>query len=151
MRRDDGTYNLTACSGTPRLMAPEVANGQPYNETCDSYSFAILFWQIMSCKIPYELYTPKTLREKVYNGACKRPPMDESWNESIQQVMRSGWAHDLARRSNMSQMILLLRKAVQECGIDQVHLEHTLWRGAFMFRRHSSRGKGLRDITDSEY
>ena len=31
----DGCYNLTAMTGTPRYMAPEVALNKPYNESCD--------------------------------------------------------------------------------------------------------------------
>jgi hypothetical protein len=31
------------------------------------YSFAILLWEMLSLKTPYELYA-KSLREKVYNG-----------------------------------------------------------------------------------
>ena len=46
-------YHFTQMCGTPRYMAPEVALGEPYNETCDVYSFAILFWQLLSLEQPY--------------------------------------------------------------------------------------------------
>jgi serine/threonine protein kinase len=55
VRNTDGTYNLTEMTGSPRYMAPEVANAKPYNATCDSYSFAILLWEMVSLQVPYEM------------------------------------------------------------------------------------------------
>ena len=75
-RNPDGTYNMTNDTGSLRYMAPEVANGKPYNATCDSYSFSILLWQILSMKAPYELYTPTALREK---GECDRYTCPALW------------------------------------------------------------------------
>mmetsp|Transcript_747 Transcript_747/g.976 ORF Transcript_747/g.976 Transcript_747/m.976 type:complete len:108 (+) Transcript_747:992-1315(+) len=49
-------------------MAPEVGVGKPYNHTCDSYSFAILLWQMMSCEEPFTRYNMRLLRKKVWTG-----------------------------------------------------------------------------------
>jgi serine/threonine protein kinase len=80
---EDGTYNLTGMTGSLRYMAPEVANSKPYNATCDVYSFAILLWEIVALKTPFEQYTPQSLRERVFNKLHKRPPIDESWPNCI--------------------------------------------------------------------
>ncbi|KAL3937478.1 MAG: hypothetical protein SGARI_002109 [Bacillariaceae sp.] len=55
------TWNLTGETGTPRYMAPEAALNQPYNASCDTYSFCVLFWQILMLKKPFELYTARAM------------------------------------------------------------------------------------------
>ncbi len=54
--RDSDTYKLTGETGSPRYMAPEIANRRPYNQKADVYSFALLFWQICELKVPYDDY-----------------------------------------------------------------------------------------------
>jgi serine/threonine protein kinase len=135
LRNEDGTYNLTEMTGSPRYMAPEVANGKPYNATCDSYSFAILLWEMLSLKPPYELYTPKSLREKVYNGAHKRPLINEEWSVPMKLLLKRGWAKDLQDRSTMHAIVLILRKeCVRARDGDDSGLEHNRRRSTFVFR-----------------
>jgi serine/threonine protein kinase len=135
LRNTDGTYNLTEMTGSPRYMAPEVANSKPYNATCDSYSFAILLWEIMSLKTPYEMYTPKTLREKVYNGAHKRPPINVDWSVPVKLLLRKGWTPDLHDRSTMGAIVTILRKeCVRARDGDDSGLEHNRRRSTFVFR-----------------
>jgi serine/threonine protein kinase len=135
LRNKDGTYNLTEMTGSPRYMAPEVANANPYNATADCYSFSILLWQIISLQTPYELYTPKSLREKVYNGAHKRPPVNEEWSVQVKLLLRRGWTQDLHDRITMDAMVTILRK---ECVCarhgDDSGLEHNRRRSTFVFR-----------------
>ena len=45
---EDGTYKLTGDTGSLRYMAPEVSLGKPYNDTVDTFSFAILCWQMLA-------------------------------------------------------------------------------------------------------
>jgi len=101
----DSTYNLTAQSGSLRYMAPEVANGLCYNDTCDVYSFGILFWQLLTLQDPYELYTPQTLREKVYNGLHKRPPLKDDMTENIQLFLDRCWHKNLLHRPSMQTVV----------------------------------------------
>ena len=116
-------------------MSPEVANSQPYNATCDVYSFAILLWEMLALKLPYELYTPKSLREKVYNGAAKRPPVDATWNNSMKILLKRSWEHDLHQRPSMDHVYKILRKelaAIRDG--DDSGLEHVRRRSTFVFR-----------------
>jgi serine/threonine protein kinase len=64
---NDGTYHLTSMTGSPIYMAPEVGlgGGRTYNEKCDGYSFAILLWEMLTLKTPFELYTVKKLTSRV--------------------------------------------------------------------------------------
>jgi serine/threonine protein kinase len=135
LRNGDGTFNLTGMTGSLPYMAPEVANAKPYNATCDSYSFAILLWEMMSLKRPYEQYTPTSLREKVYNGAHKRPPINEEWSVPVKLLLRRGWTQNLHDRFTMDAMVTILRK---ECVCardgDDSGLEHSRRRSTHVFR-----------------
>ncbi|KAI3408099.1 uncharacterized protein J3R85_020430 [Psidium guajava] len=49
---------MTAETGTYRWMAPEVINHQRYDEKADVFSFAVVLWELITAKIPYENMTP---------------------------------------------------------------------------------------------
>jgi serine/threonine protein kinase len=136
LRNEDGTYNLTGMTGSMRYMAPEVANSKPYTDTCDSYSFAILLWQMMSLKIPFELYTPRLLREKVYNGLHRRPPIDETWSQPIKICLKRSWAEDFKLRLTISQITAILKtECISAREGDDSGLEHLRRRSTFVFRQ----------------
>ena len=40
--------------GTPEWMAPEVLRNDPTDERSDVYSFAIILWELMTLKYPWE-------------------------------------------------------------------------------------------------
>lgn len=154
MENDDGTYNLTGFTGSPLYVSPENANSAPYNQSCDVYSISILLWQVLSCKTPYEMYTPKSLREKVYNGPHKRPLIDTSWREPIKTLLQDGWQADLHKRSTMSHIRAKLGDELLECGSSDADHEHVKSRNAFGIRDKNhitnlSSG-GLSDITDKD-
>lgn len=135
-RNEDGTYNLTEMTGSMRYMAPEVANSKPYNDTCDSYSFAIMLWQMLACQEPYALYTPSTLRQHVYNGRQSRPKLDESWSNAIKICLKRSWSADLSTRNRMAQVEKILRtECVRIRKGDESGLEHNRRRSTFVFRR----------------
>jgi serine/threonine protein kinase len=51
-RDADDAWHMSGMTGSLRYMAPEVATMKNYNESCDTYSFATLLWQMMALKIP---------------------------------------------------------------------------------------------------
>lgn len=96
---EDGTYNLTGDTGSPRYMAPEVALSKPYNETADTYSFAILCWQIFSLDAPFEhIKTVAQLEKSVVRGGV-RPKIDTDWGESICRMLRESFVGNPNRPS----------------------------------------------------
>lgn len=139
---DKGTYKLTqlgvGLEGNPKYIAPEVANGEPYNEKCDSYSFAILVWQCMSCQTPYEQHRSiQSFQEQVWiKSNHERPAIEEYWPVPIKLLMKRSWTHDLHERNSMKSISCILR---QECiaflnGMDS-SLDHVKRRSTFIFRK----------------
>ncbi|KAK4562111.1 hypothetical protein RGQ29_004822 [Quercus rubra] len=49
---------MTAETGTYRWMAPEVIEHKPYDHKADVFSFAIVLWELLTGKLPYEYLTP---------------------------------------------------------------------------------------------
>lgn len=46
-----GSGSMTAETGTYRWMAPEVIEHKPYGEKADVFSFAIVIWELLTCKV----------------------------------------------------------------------------------------------------
>eukprot|EP00028_Trichosphaerium_sp_Am-I-7-wt_P001806 CAMPEP_0168528112 /NCGR_PEP_ID=MMETSP0405-20121227/13055_1 /TAXON_ID=498012 /ORGANISM="Trichosphaerium sp, Strain Am-I-7 wt" /LENGTH=313 /DNA_ID=CAMNT_0008551455 /DNA_START=80 /DNA_END=1018 /DNA_ORIENTATION=- len=44
---------MTCNQGTPLWMAPEVMRGQPYNQSCDVYSFGLVVYELATGKLPW--------------------------------------------------------------------------------------------------
>jgi len=85
---DDGTYNLTGDTGSPRYMAPEVFLGQRYNETADTYSFSILCWQILALDTPFDHIKTNSMFEKSVVRGGVRPKIKVEWGDSICRMLR---------------------------------------------------------------
>lgn len=116
--RKDGSLNtsnelfqITSMVGSPRYMAPEVALGKPYNESCDVYAFAIILWQTMTLKNPYEQFrTADSIKRKVWI-AGERP--SKKWlPHSLKSLFSKAW-HPLALcQPTMKELEWELKKAV---------------------------------------
>jgi serine/threonine protein kinase len=117
-RLEDGTYNLTADTGSLRYMAPENALGKPYNETADTFSFAILFWQICSLETPYEGYSMAMFQKNVIKAGT-RPKINLEWGQTICSVLRESFVGN-PKRPSMSEVCELLRDEINKLSDDEI-------------------------------
>jgi len=108
-------YKYTALVGSPRYIAPEVANGAPYNELCDVYSFSLLLWELLSLQKPYKHLSPASMRHCVWQpyfeeeGVPERPRIHWStWPMAIQDLLQKGWSPTLKVRPSMNTIVLVL-------------------------------------------
>jgi serine/threonine protein kinase len=95
----DGTYNLTGDTGSPRYMAPEVFLEKTYNETADTYSFAILCWQILAIETPFDHIKTNSMFEKAVIIGGVRPKIKEEWGPSIGTMLRESFVGNPKRPS----------------------------------------------------
>lgn len=135
-------YNLTANTGSPIYMAPEVALGKPYNGTCDTYSFSILLWEMLALTPPFELYTIQKLKQRVYGKEQKRPFLEEAWPGAIQQLLEQGWATEPKQRPTMLQVEKRLKKECIQLRGTSRGLEHKRRRSTYVYepKRKGRRG-----------
>ncbi|CAJ1951852.1 unnamed protein product [Cylindrotheca closterium] len=149
----DGLYKLTAMTGSPRYMAPEVALEKPYSFSCDAYSFAIMFHQIYSCRTPFELYGMKSLRTRVWGKEQKRPYIQPDWPVSIKNLLEKSWSANVHDRLTFQEIYNILR---EECvgardGVEE-GLEHSKRRSTFVFTGPSTKktsSKGAKPIMEA--
>jgi len=109
----DGMYLLTGNTGSLRYMAPEVAKGDPYNQSVDAYSFAMLFWQICSLQTPFAGMSARAhARRVIQNG--ERPKPDRSWPLSWVDIMTRAWDPDTSERPDFDEIANFLEEQVEE-------------------------------------
>ena len=104
----------TAETGSYRHMAPEVIRHEPYASPCDVYSFAMLFYEMLTLTTPFVHYTPVDAALAVATRA-ERPPVPPC-PDDVSNLLRSCWDQDASRRPSFSEIskrieVLKLKKS----------------------------------------
>jgi len=120
MKLDDGTFKLTGDTGSPRYMSPEVALGQPYNQSADVYSFGILLWQLCQIETPYDGFTVRMFEKTVIRGGV-RPKCDPKWPDSVTKLMQRCWSTNLTQRPTMDEAAGILRDEILKNSDDEIY------------------------------
>jgi serine/threonine protein kinase len=130
---------MSGMTGSLRYMAPEVATMKNYNESCDTYSFAILLWQMMSLQIPYSGYSLFKLDTTIWREPHVRPEVDASWPIPIKLILQKAWDADIKGRSSMQSICAILREEAVAVSApseeDHSGLEHEERPSTFVFFR----------------
>ncbi|KAK9108217.1 hypothetical protein Syun_024228 [Stephania yunnanensis] len=113
-REESLTEMMTAETGTYRWMAPELystvtlrhGEKKHYNHKVDVYSFAIVFWELLHNRLPFE---GMSNLQAAYAAAFKnaRPSADEL-PEDLALIITSCWKEDPNARPNFSQIAQML-------------------------------------------
>ncbi|XP_010534157.1 PREDICTED: serine/threonine-protein kinase HT1 isoform X3 [Tarenaya hassleriana] len=113
-REESLTEMMTAETGTYRWMAPELystvtlrlGEKKHYNHKVDAYSFAIVLWELLHNKLPFE---GMSNLQAAYAAAFKNVrPSAETLPEDLANVVTSCWNEDPNARPNFTQIIQLL-------------------------------------------
>lgn len=107
-------YKLTGNTGTLRYMAPEVAEGRPYNKSVDVFSFSVILWQVLKGKVPYAAMNAKRFFEKVVKGGT-RPALDDRWPQQLKTLLGRGWSADYKSRPDIAEVLSTLEKLLRDC------------------------------------
>lgn len=107
---NDG-YHLTAESGSPRYMSPEVALGKPYNQRVDTYSFGLMLWEVCEMKTPFEGHDFDSLTAQVYKGN-ERPPINKKLRQELANIMTTCWDANPSRRMDCEEIMTKLRNEI---------------------------------------
>ncbi|XP_057530551.1 serine/threonine-protein kinase STY13 [Amaranthus tricolor] len=113
-REESVTEMMTAETGTYRWMAPELystvtlrrGDKKHYTHKVDAYSFAIVLWELVHNKLPFE---GMSNLQAAYAAAFKNVrPSAENLPEDLSKIVTSCWAEDPNARPNFSQIIQML-------------------------------------------
>ena len=89
---------------------------------------------MLSLHAPFELYTLKKLRDRVYSGENKRPLIPDDWPSSIRRLLEHGWSPDWDIRPTMKEVETSLRKeCVRARGGNENGLEHKRRRSTHVY------------------
>jgi serine/threonine protein kinase len=121
---EDGTYNVTGETGSLRYMAPEVYLWKPYNVSADVHSLAIIFWEMMSLKTPFNGLIKRDFELEVVQMNV-RPTIKNSWPPAIKSLIKKSWSSKPTHRPTMSEICAIIRKMIVGIkGDDAKGLEH---------------------------
>lgn len=114
-REETLTEMMTAETGTYRWMAPELystvtlrhGEKKHYNHKVDVYSFAIVLWELITNRMPFE---GMSNLQAAYAAAFKkvRPSLADGFPEELVFIIQSCWAEDPDVRPNFAQVVRML-------------------------------------------
>ncbi|CAG2179624.1 unnamed protein product, partial [Oppiella nova] len=95
-------------------MAPEVFEGKKYTEKCDVYSWAIILWEVLARRIPFDWLENVDLVILLAAHRGKRPPLLHNCPQVIENIMTKCWSKDPAVRPSMAEVVDLIGMVAQE-------------------------------------
>ncbi|GER29512.1 kinase family protein [Striga asiatica] len=113
-REESLTEMMTAETGTYRWMAPELystvtlrhGEKKHYNHKVDAYSFAIVLWELIHNKLPFE---GMSNLQAAYAAAFKNArPSAENLPEELASIVTLCWKEDPNDRPNFTQITQML-------------------------------------------
>ncbi|CAN0878808.1 Serine/threonine-protein kinase STY46 [Linum grandiflorum] len=108
---------MTAETGTYRWMAPEVIEHKPYDHKADIFSFAIVLWELLTGKLPYEYLTPLQAAVGVVQKSL-RPTIPKHTSPKLAELLERCWQQDPSVRPDFSEIIEVLQNIAKEVGED---------------------------------
>ena len=127
--------------GTARYISPEGASGEPTDARSDVYSIAVLAYQLLSGRTPFDSKSPVSLLMKHLHEPAPQlgslPGCDHIPRAVVDVVMRSLNKRPAARPVDANELGTALREAAHIAGLDEL--------APAMFRRSApSTGGGAR-------
>lgn len=106
---------MTNNKGSSAWMAPEVFKGNDYSEKCDIFSWAIILWQCLSRRQPFNKYENEYAIQwsKVVLG--KKPPMLNNCPSKIKDLLTNCWNQDPEIRPSMNEIVPLMEELFSHC------------------------------------
>ena len=101
-------------TGTPAYMAPEILQQEPYNNKVDVFSFAIILYEIFTCKVPSEDPQNKNKFQLASFIMGKRPTLNDRFPDFFKQLIEDCWAHDPNKRPSFAQILIRLKQAFED-------------------------------------
>mmetsp|Transcript_10865 Transcript_10865/g.20022 ORF Transcript_10865/g.20022 Transcript_10865/m.20022 type:complete len:407 (-) Transcript_10865:127-1347(-) len=97
-------YAMSGETGSLRYMAPEVAEGLPYNHKADVYSFGIILWELNSGKKPFVGLNRQSFYERVVHGG-ERPSLNKKWPSELCKLITDCWNVDIDSRPTFQDIV----------------------------------------------
>jgi serine/threonine protein kinase len=84
-------YHATGLTGSRLFMAPEVATNKPYGFSADVYSFAILFWEVVSLTQVFPTMTMNKHYKLVIVKGKRPPSLEDILPSELNEMLEASW------------------------------------------------------------
>ncbi|CAF1055426.1 unnamed protein product [Adineta steineri] len=95
---------IMSFNGTSAWIAPEVIRQEPCSDKVDVWSFGVVLWEILTCKIPYHNIDPTAVMWGVGKGSLTLP-IPSSAPEGFKLLMTMCWNQKPVNRPSFQQII----------------------------------------------
>ncbi|VEU40475.1 unnamed protein product [Pseudo-nitzschia multistriata] len=129
-------YHATGLTGSRLFMAPEVALCKPYGFSADVFSFAILFWEVMSLK---EVFPKMTMNKHFHLVMVKgrRPStMEHILPSELNQMMVDSWDANPLERPTFESICDILAHEIEKYHSGSRNDGSSFRLQSLMFSRH---------------
>ncbi|CAA7056927.1 unnamed protein product [Microthlaspi erraticum] len=118
LAREEAKGFMTCEAGTYRWMAPELFSHEPllvgekkhYDHKVDVYSFAIVFWELLTNKTPFK---GKNNVCVAYAASKNQRPSLENLPEEVVSILESCWAADPSARPEFKEITVSLENLLR--------------------------------------
>jgi len=98
-------------------MSPEVLQGQALDEKSDIYSYAIVLWEMLTKKEPFEEHDSYKVFVEVICENNERPPIPSDMHPSLQSLLEECWQQNPKRRPSFKDILEKLDVAMVDTTI----------------------------------
>uniref|UniRef100_A0A087XZY0 Mitogen-activated protein kinase kinase kinase 7-like n=1 Tax=Poecilia formosa TaxID=48698 RepID=A0A087XZY0_POEFO len=99
--------------GTFPWMAPEVIQSLPVSETCDTYSYGVVLWEMLTREVPFKGFEGLQVAWLVVEKQ-ERLTIPTSCPASFAELMRKCWQADPKERPQFKQVLLTLESMAND-------------------------------------
>jgi len=112
------TRNVQA--GTPSYMAPEMFAAGDVDEKCDVFSFAVLLWECITGRTPWETYTSPMQIIFAVGVQRIRPEIPLDTPGMLRELIEECWEHSPAKRPSFTLILDRIQDELHRLGVETV-------------------------------
>ena len=105
----DKTIENATQRGTPAYMPPEIHTDDILSPTFDFFSYAVVVWELLTRKIPFEGFEPHRITFQVCQNNF-RLEIPEDCPADLAKLMRQCWEEERKRRPDIDEILNVVSK-----------------------------------------
>lgn len=114
-------YAITGLTGSRMFMAPENALCKPYGFASDSYSFAMLMWEVISMELAFENWKLDKHWQRVILGGERPRSLSHILTPTLNKMMQDAWHEDPSFRPTFGSICEIMKsEIVQRAACDEL-------------------------------
>eukprot|EP00045_Choanoeca_perplexa_P014136 m.164523 g.164523 ORF g.164523 m.164523 type:complete len:1162 (-) comp16581_c0_seq14:34-3519(-) len=99
------SLEMTGNVGTLLWCSPEILRAEPYSCSCDVYSYGIVMYEILTCKLPYHDIHLKRWDMHAQLRSGLRPTVPEDGDPAFKALMIRCWSEDPSQRPTFDEIV----------------------------------------------